>query len=731
MNRTTQYSYDVLNRLVKLTTPDPAKAGGVLVTEFSYDALDNLVTVKDPLGHTTRYNYNGLGDLLQLVSPDTGTTRYSYDNAGQLKTKTDARNKTETRSYDNLGRVTSLAFGDQTHTFTWDSAANGKGRLASLQDTSGTTHYRYDAQGRLSGKTLSFTAIGGVGGEAGKREVSYSWNEQGQLTQLTYPSGFKVTYSYNSNGQVSAVQLNGQALISNIQYQPFGGIKSWSWAGGNTHHRSYNLDGQLELLQHGSLYSKSYRWNAANQLKAQTDNQSSSLNQSYDYDLLDRLNKTTRGTVTEQYQYDANGNRTQSQVNTAATSYSIDPASNRLLKQTGSNAKTYTLDASGNQTSDGSITLTYDNAGRPRTATQNGQSVSNFFYNAQGQLAIKTANSKPIQFVYDEAGHLLAEHADPATQSPSQDHIWLGDTPIAVVRPNSSDPSKPLLYHVYADHLNTPRAIYDAFNKRLTWRWESEAFGNTLPDQDADKNGSQFVYNLRFPGQYWDNGIKLSHNWYRTYNPDTGRYIQSDPIGLNGGLNTYLYAYGNSPRFVDRDGLDSVSVEAGLHLPLIGDIATALGWNQIPVSGGDVGVAVSFPGPLTPDAAWDLSLYASGDFGGGIGANKATVTAGYSRGGSCDIDDSIDVNAIHGPVAVGVTLDRHANLNNFSLSDITGAKAGAALAPGKAAMAVYKVVDSILKTRSLRDVWKTYNNNAIGFGYKKTGAVRLNCECKK
>ncbi|WP_137940465.1 RHS repeat-associated core domain-containing protein, partial [Chitinivorax sp. B] len=232
-----------------------------------------------------------------------------------------------------------------------------------------------------------------------------------------------------------------------------------------------------------------------------------------------------------------------------------DLTSNRLLKQSGSNAKTYTLDASGNQTGDGSITLTYDNAGRPRVALKNGQSVSGFFYNAQGQLAIKTASSKPIQFVYDEAGHLLAEHADPATQSPTQDHSWLGDTPIAVVRPSSADPSKPLIYHVYADHLNTPRAIYDAFNKRLTWRWESEAFGNTLPDQDADKNGSQFVYNLRFPGQYWDNGIKLSHNWYRTYNPETGRYVQSDPIGLQGGLNTYGYVDGRPLGYVDPKGL--------------------------------------------------------------------------------------------------------------------------------------------------------------------------------
>uniref|UniRef100_UPI0010F52D62 RHS repeat-associated core domain-containing protein n=1 Tax=Chitinivorax sp. B TaxID=2502235 RepID=UPI0010F52D62 len=91
--------------------------------------------------------------------------------------------------------------------------------------------------------------------------------------------------------------------------------------------------------------------------------------------------------------------------------------------------------------------------------------------------------------------------------------------------------------------------------KRLTWRWESEAFGNTLPDQDADKNGSQFVYNLRFPGQYWDHGIKLSHNWYRTYNPETGRYVQSDPIGLQGGLNTYGYVGGDPITKADPTGL--------------------------------------------------------------------------------------------------------------------------------------------------------------------------------
>ncbi|WP_249384148.1 RHS repeat-associated core domain-containing protein [Chitinivorax sp. B] len=63
------------------------------------------------------------------------------------------------------------------------------------------------------------------------------------------------------------------------------------------------------------------------------------------------------------------------------------------------------------------------------------------------------------------------------------------------------------------------------------------------------------MYNLRFPGQYWDNGIKLSHNWFRQYDPSTGRFPQSDPIGLNGGLNTYGYVGGNPTLFIDPTGL--------------------------------------------------------------------------------------------------------------------------------------------------------------------------------
>jgi RHS repeat-associated protein len=72
---------------------------------------------------------------------------------------------------------------------------------------------------------------------------------------------------------------------------------------------------------------------------------------------------------------------------------------------------------------------------------------------------------------------------------------------------------------------------------------ESEAFGASLPDQNPSGLGN-FVFNLRFPGQYYDTETGLFYNYFRDYNPATGRYIESDPIGLQGGINTYAYVGG-------------------------------------------------------------------------------------------------------------------------------------------------------------------------------------------
>jgi RHS repeat-associated protein len=83
------------------------------------------------------------------------------------------------------------------------------------------------------------------------------------------------------------------------------------------------------------------------------------------------------------------------------------------------------------------------------------------------------------------------------------------------------------------------------------WQWDHDPFGNGLPT-------GTFSYNLRFPGQFYDRNTRLHYNYFRDYDPRTGRYIESDPIGLGGGINTYHYVGGNPLRNIDPKGLDNI-----------------------------------------------------------------------------------------------------------------------------------------------------------------------------
>ena len=113
------------------------------------------------------------------------------------------------------------------------------------------------------------------------------------------------------------------------------------------------------------------------------------------------------------------------------------------------------------------------------------------------------------------------------------------------------------IYYIHPDHLGTPRAITtsDTANTKV-WEWKNEdAFGNNLPNEDPNATGTTFKYNLRFPGQYFDQETGTFYNYLRDYDSATGRYVQSDPIGLAGGLSTFGYVGGRPLNFIDPFGL--------------------------------------------------------------------------------------------------------------------------------------------------------------------------------
>jgi RHS repeat-associated protein len=183
-------------------------------------------------------------------------------------------------------------------------------------------------------------------------------------------------------------------------------------------------------------------------------------------------------------------------------------------------------------TSDGTTTWVYGNNNRPTSAGSTA-----FLINALGQRVKKTTGGSAVRFVYDESGRLWGEYDAAGTLI--QETVWLNDLPVAVLRDNGSGGAS--IFYIHPDHLGSPRAITRASDNQFVWKWDNtEPFGNSAPNDNPSGLGA-FAFNLRFPGQYYDVETGTHYNYFRDYDPAIGRYVESDPIGLFGGLSTYAY----------------------------------------------------------------------------------------------------------------------------------------------------------------------------------------------
>jgi RHS repeat-associated protein len=108
--------------------------------------------------------------------------------------------------------------------------------------------------------------------------------------------------------------------------------------------------------------------------------------------------------------------------------------------------------------------------------------------------------------------------------------------------------------YIHTDHRGAPVAMTDQ-SQAVIWRASYKPFGEAILQEDPDGDGVNTVMNIRYPGQYYDQESGTYYNYYRDYDPGLGRYIQSDPIGLRGGLNTYGYVYQNPLLYTDPYGL--------------------------------------------------------------------------------------------------------------------------------------------------------------------------------
>ena len=595
VNPSTQNSYDGLYRLQQ--TIDALTNN----TNYQYNVADQLTQVQAPNGVTTRYEYDDLGNLLQETSPDRGTMTYMHDDAGNVLSINDARGVTASYAYDSLNRLTGVSYPDTSEniTYTYDEQLAGDpasnvcgisiGRLCQITDPSGQTNYEYDAWGNVLTETKQEAPQQSDTNQNTQSYITqYSYDEANRVLQQINPNGLQIDYTRDAIGRVTDISVtyqgNTQSLLTGRSYRADNLSTGHTLGNGLIDARLYDLQGRLTQQDITGLFTKTYQYDANGNILSQDSIPDPVLKDkyqedgfaapSYTYDVLDRIiaENSTLGTLL--FTYDENGNRLNKQRNTKDRPYSYNANTNQL---TSVNNKAITLDEVGNTLSDknGKRQYTYNQRNQLHTLTKNGQLRGQYQYNASNQRTSKQHTNKDgtkqrtFHYQYDHFGNLIGEYKENknGVYKPKRTYVWLNNEPVAQItfRTNQAEEIKHITY-ITTDHLNTPRIGTDEAAE-IAWRWDSDAFGQAQPDKDSDADDANRNIRLRFPGQYKDGESGLYYNWHRYYDPNIGRYITSDPIGLGGGLNTYGYVSANPLINIDPRGLieweGSVTTGAG------------------------------------------------------------------------------------------------------------------------------------------------------------------------
>lgn len=572
-NNETQYFYDALNRLDDILN---AASG---VADFVYDDHDNLKTFVAANNAQTTFDYDGLDNLIKETSPDRGVTDYGHDDAGNITLRTDARGVSANYQYDSLNRLGLIDYPGTALDveYVYDGAAgNSSGRLSQMHDETGGTNFEYTQFGELHRQIQS---IDGVGANPEVMEVTYLYHDDGMVHKTTYPNGAEIEYVQDTIGRVSSVIYdfdgNTTTLVNNIDYEPYGPMNAWSYNNGLTQSINYDEQWMPESITVGAIHDASYVFDSGGvNIDQIVDNISAGADwsQIYDYDSLNRVIEDDVASGFREYDYDENGNRNwvkndlgqYLQINT------YDTNSNRINARNGTYSMV--LDAAGNTTDDGNNNLTfdYDDRGRMVRSYSNGVAVEDYKYDGLNRRVVKIShpgqtNEYTRIFSYGKNGELLQESLFAAAgHRVDYIYVWLNSAPIAMIRTRYGSTGNlwdEVISYIHPDHLGTPRFATRATNSDIVWRWQSDAFGKGADESDPDGDGAHVNIMLRFPGQYSDGLTGKFYNHFRYYDPTLGRYMESDPIGLGGGPNLFLYGFANPLSFVDPFGLDPFALE--------------------------------------------------------------------------------------------------------------------------------------------------------------------------
>jgi RHS repeat-associated protein len=593
LGRVTHRTFDALNRLSSVTDPNSG------ITTTTYDTHNRILSVTDANGHATTYLYDGFGDLIQQVSPDSGKTIYHYDADGNLRQKIDAAGNITNNAYDTLDRVLATSYpADATLNvaYTYDQAGHGFGigRLTSLADAAGTLSRSYNERGNMLNETRATGTT--------TLQTLYSYDAASRIASITYPSGWTVSQTRDIMGRVWQLPIatpgNAPAgnAITNATYKPFGPLNTLTYGNGVNEARNFDLDYRVTALADAgatAVQGLTYGYDAADNVLSIADAVTPGNSQAFGYDVLDRLTSAAGAYGSLGYAYDKVGNRLTQTLGATTTSYAYSSGTNRLASITASGITTpVSYTATGNISSipptPGApvATLTYSAANRFKSETGTAVAIAGIVYDAFGKRISKSdPGANPLLFTYDQSSRLLEETDGHGALI---DYIYLNGRPVAEITGGQ-------LYYLHADRLGTPQVATNS-SQNVVWGTTYQPFGTTaIPVGPISQN-------LRFPGQYADGETGFSYNINRDYVPGLGRYLETDRIGLSGGINTYAYGLGNPLRTIDRYGTECEDRWVITLCVILGLCAKSPEPVDIPYN--PSGPVIEQPGPTTTQQPW-------------------------------------------------------------------------------------------------------------------------------
>jgi len=573
-------SYDGFGNLTQV-----AGANGVLF-RGSYNGSGQLLSAEDALGNVTKFEYDGF-DLTKVIDPLGHVSNIMTDAIGRVAATVSPSGVYTSAEMDAYGRPTVVRDGMGSFTnFEYDE----NGNQVRVSDAKGNNHsYVFNSRNAVTQRTNPLNQSETINDDY-VRNVKQSVDGKGQLTHFEYDSLARlrlvkyadhstIAYQYDQGNRITQIVDSENGTISRT-YDSLNNIVTETTPGGSVTY-TYYTDGRRETMSVKGQPTLTYLYNSRDLLaviKQAPDalNGNRTRNVSFEYDDLGRRVQTTffngmiRRNVFDNagrislitystadgksvgdltYQYDLDGRIVEkggSMANSTQVAELAEATYDRAAKMVGMQGATFTYDENGNLTSDGSVSYIWNARNQlVQVRTAGGVTIAQFSYDALGRRSKKTVNGVTSAYVYDNWD--VVQEKDGNSQLKAVYVMGAIDEPLQRI---SVDAGFSRVDTYLSDHLGSVLTLKDMSGEDIV-TYSYDAFGNS---RASVFDGNPF----QFTGREND-GIGFYYYRARYYSPALHRFLQSDPIGLNGGINTYAYVTNNPISRTDPMGLRPLS----------------------------------------------------------------------------------------------------------------------------------------------------------------------------